>query len=33
MPAKPIPTLSQWAVVLLSLLMLSVAGRFQYWRK
>jgi len=27
-PAKPIPTLSQWAVILLSMLMLVAAGRF-----
>jgi len=28
-PAKPIPTLSQWAVILLSMLMLVVAGWFR----
>lgn len=28
-PVKPIPTLSQWAVILLSMLMLIVAGRFR----
>jgi len=28
-PAKPIPTLSQWAVILLSMLMFIVAGRFR----
>lgn len=29
-PAKLIPTLSQWAMMLLSLLMMLVAGRFRY---